>query len=401
MMISVPKDVQFIIDTFYKNGYEAFTVGGCVRDSLLKKEPHDFDITTSAPPEVTINLFDNTIPTGLKHGTITVLINNVPYEVTTYRTDGEYIDNRRPDTVKFVTNIYEDLSRRDFTINALAYNHIDKLVDHFNGVEDLNNKIIRTVGDADKRYNEDALRMLRAIRFSSQLNFDIEDNTYNSIIKNSHLIKNISNERICSELTKIAMSNNFNKGFSMLQDTQILKLIIPEINFISNQNIDLLPKDLSSRLSYLFINTDIDTTTNILKDLKFDNKTVSGVSNILLAYPLISECNSVLKCKKLLQLITKDNIFNLLSLFEICNNTELTYIKDVVNTLIKDNCPLYIKDLNINGKILKENLSLSSGKMIGQILNYLLDCVMEEKVKNNSTDLLKATNDYLNSQLKN
>lgn len=401
MMISVPKDVQFIIDTFYKNGYEAFMVGGCVRDSLLKKEPHDFDITTSAPPEVTINLFDNTIPTGLKHGTITVLINNVPYEVTTYRTDGEYIDNRRPDTVKFVTNIYEDLSRRDFTINALAYNHIDKLVDHFNGVEDLNNKIIRTVGDADKRYNEDALRMLRAIRFSSQLNFDIEDNTYNSIIKNSHLIKNISNERICSELTKIAMSNNFNKGFSMLQDTQILKLIIPEINFISNQNIDLLPKDLSSRLSYLFINTDIDTTTNILKDLKFDNKTVSGVSNILLAYPLISECNSVLKCKKLLQLITKDNIFNLLSLFEICNNTELTYIKDVVNTLIKDNCPLYIKDLNINGKILKENLSLSSGKMIGQILNYLLDCVMEEKVKNNSTDLLKATNDYLNSQLKN
>lgn len=401
MMISVPKDVQFIIDTFYKNGYEAFMVGGCVRDSLLKKKPHDFDITTSAPPEVTINLFDNTIPTGLKHGTITVLINNVPYEVTTYRTDGEYIDNRRPDTVKFVTNIYEDLSRRDFTINALAYNHIDKLVDHFNGVEDLNNKIIRTVGDADKRYNEDALRMLRAIRFSSQLNFDIEDNTYNSIIKNSHLIKNISNERICSELTKIAMSNNFNKGFSMLQDTQILKLIIPEINFISNQNIDLLPKYLSTRLSYLFINTDIDTTTNILKDLKFDNKTVSGVSNILLAYPLISECNSVLKCKKLLQLITKDNIFNLLSLFEICNNTELTYIKDVVNTLIKDNCPLYIKDLNINGKILKENLSLSSGKMIGQILNYLLDCVMEEKVKNNSTDLLKATNDYLNSQLKN
>ena len=401
MIISIPKDVQFIIDTFYKNGYEAFMVGGCVRDSLLKKEPHDFDITTSAPPEVTVNLFDNTIPTGLKHGTISVLINNVPYEVTTYRTDGEYIDNRRPDSVRFVTNIYEDLSRRDFTINALAYNHIDKLVDHFNGVNDLNNKIIRTVGDADKRYNEDALRMLRAIRFSSQLNFDIEDTTYNSIIKNSHLIKNISNERICSELTKIAMSNDFNKGFSMLQETEILKLIMPEINFISNKNIDSLPKDLSTRLSYLFINTDIDTTTNILKHLKFDNKTVSGVSNLLLAYPLISECNSVLKCKKLLQLITKDNIFNLLCLFEICNNTELTYIRDVVNTLIKDNCPLYIKDLNINGKILKENFSLSSGKMIGEILNYLLDCVMEEKVKNNSTDLLKATNNYLNSQLKN
>lgn len=401
MIISIPKDVQFIIDTFYKNGYEAFMVGGCVRDSLLKKEPHDFDITTSAPPEVTVNLFDNTIPTGLKHGTISVLINNVPYEVTTYRTDGEYIDNRRPDSVRFVTNIYEDLSRRDFTINALAYNHIDKLVDHFNGVNDLNNKIIRTVGDADKRYNEDALRMLRAIRFSSQLNFDIEDTTYNSIIKNSHLIKNISNERICSELTKIAMSNDFNKGFSMLQETEILKLIMPEINFISNKNIDSLPKDLSTRLSYLFINTDIDTTTNILKHLKFDNKTVSGVSNLLLAYPLISECNSVLKCKKLLQLITKDNIFNLLCLFEICNNTELTYIRDVVNTLIKDNCPLYIKDLNINGKILKENFLLSSGKMIGEILNYLLDCVMEEKVKNNSTDLLKATNNYLNSQLKN
>ena len=165
MNITIPSNVKYIIDEFYKNNYEAFMVGGCIRDALLCKTPKDYDIATSAKPEITEKLFKRTIPTGIKHGTVTVLIDNEPYEVTTYRTEGEYKDNRRPDEVYFVSDIKEDLSRRDFTINAFAYNSREGLKDFFGGLDDLNNGLIRSVGDANKRFNEDALRMLRAIRF--------------------------------------------------------------------------------------------------------------------------------------------------------------------------------------------------------------------------------------------
>ena len=196
MNINIPKNVKFIIDTYYNNNYEAFMVGGCVRDSLLGLKPKDFDITTSALPEITENLFTKTIPTGIKHGTVTVVIDKENFEVTTYRTEENYIDNRRPEKVEFVKDLKEDLSRRDFTINAFAYNDKEGLIDYFNGMDDLKNKVIRAVGDPNKRFNEDALRMLRAIRFSAQLGFSIESKTYDAIKDNVQLIKNKSNERI-------------------------------------------------------------------------------------------------------------------------------------------------------------------------------------------------------------
>lgn len=212
MRIFIPEDVNFIIDKFYKNNFDAFIVGGCLRDLLLNINPKDYDITTSAKPEDTISLFSKTIPTGIKHGTVTVVINNNNYEVTTFRTEGDYLDNRHPSRVDFVTDIKNDLSRRDFTVNALAYNDKLGLIDYFNGIDDLNNKIIRCVGDADKRFKEDALRMLRAIRFSCQLEFEIERKTYRAIINNADLIKNISKERIRDELCKILISRAPSKG---------------------------------------------------------------------------------------------------------------------------------------------------------------------------------------------
>ncbi|MGV2686106.1 polynucleotide adenylyltransferase, partial [Clostridium perfringens] len=163
-----------IIDTFYRNNFKAVMVGGCVRDSLLGISPKDYDITTSAKPDTTLSLFEKTIPTGLKHGTVTVIISNNQYEVTTFRTEGTYLDNRRPSSVEFVSDIKEDLSRRDFTINALAYNKSIGLIDYFGGIDDINNKIIRCVGNPDERFKEDSLRMLRAIRFSCQLDFNID-----------------------------------------------------------------------------------------------------------------------------------------------------------------------------------------------------------------------------------
>ena len=171
-------------------------VGGCVRDCILGKEPKDYDVTTSATPNITENLFNKTIPTGIQHGTVTVVIDNENLEVTTYRTEGQYLDNRRPESVNFVSDIKEDLSRRDFTMNALAFNDREGLIDYFNGLDDIKNKIIRAVGEPSKRFQEDALRMLRAIRFSCQLGFEIEESTYIAIKDNYKLIKNISIERI-------------------------------------------------------------------------------------------------------------------------------------------------------------------------------------------------------------
>lgn len=211
MKLSIPKNVNYIINELEKNGYEAYMVGGCVRDQILGKNVDDYDITTNAKPDDIKNIFKKTIDTGIKHGTVTVLINDndklSKYEVTTFRIDGEYLDNRHPSSIEFVDNLYEDLSRRDFTINAMAYNDKTGLIDKFDGINDLNKKIIRAVGDSKQRFTEDALRMIRAIRFAAKLGFEIEDNTYKSIIDLAENIKNVSKERIQIELIKILTSD--------------------------------------------------------------------------------------------------------------------------------------------------------------------------------------------------
>ena len=208
----------------------AYIVGGSVRDFKIGiSEPKDYDITTNALPEEIIKIFDKTIPTGIQHGTVTVMINGQGYEVTTYRIDGEYLDNRRPEGVTFVSNLKEDLARRDFTINALAFNEENGLIDYFGGIEDLNSKIIRAVGEPNKRFQEDALRMLRAIRFAARLDFHIEEKTLNGIKTNCNLILNVSNERIRDELCKILISDNPSKALRLLEETKILALILPEL----------------------------------------------------------------------------------------------------------------------------------------------------------------------------
>ena len=208
MKISIPSGAKYIIDKLYDNGFEAFVVGGCVRDSLMGNEPKDWDITTSASPIEVKNLFKKTVDTGIKHGTVTVLIEKIGYEVTTYRVDGEYKDSRHPEEVIFTKNLKEDLRRRDFTINAMAYNDKVGVVDEYKGMEDLHNKIIRCVGVPSERFDEDALRILRAIRFSAQLGFDIENNTKAAIKEYASTLKNISAERIKVEIDKTLMSKN-------------------------------------------------------------------------------------------------------------------------------------------------------------------------------------------------
>ena len=446
MLINIPNNVQFIIDTFYKNNYEAFMVGGCVRDCLLGLTPKDYDITTSALPNITESLFEKTIPTGIKHGTITVVLDNENLEVTTYRTEGNYLDNRHPESVECVSNIIEELSRRDFKVNALSYNNKEGLIDYFNGIDDIKNKTIKAVGDPNKRFQEDALRMLRAIRFSCQLGFKIDDSTYAAIKSNYKLIKNISIERIRDELCKILTSDNPCDGLNLLKDTGILEIIIPEIyNLVgytplcNNHNRDVFNhtlnvisntsnNDLILRLSALFhdvgkLNT-LKQLPNghcyfpghaqegaiickpILSRLKFDNNTIDKVSKIIYDH-LVLDVNYMPndgEIKRLLIRVGSENIFTLFELQKADINSlwdpvpflkKVDYISDRVKLILKNKEPLYIKDLAVTGSDLMTHLNIKPGKIIGEILTFLLEKVLDDKTLNTKDNLLKISENFL------
>jgi tRNA nucleotidyltransferase (CCA-adding enzyme) len=227
---NMPAPVEFILQELNSCGYDAYTVGGCVRDGLLGNEPHDWDICTSATPDRIMEAFphEKIIPTGLKHGTVTILINNDPYEITTYRIDGKYTDGRRPDNVYFTNSLAEDLQRRDFTINAMAYNPVTGIIDPFNGRKDLLDGILRCVGNPDDRFKEDALRILRAIRFSVKYGLTIEQKTFEAMNLNKERLRDISKERITSELEKMLTSGKDIKDIFTLC-SNIISFIIPEM----------------------------------------------------------------------------------------------------------------------------------------------------------------------------
>lgn len=233
MKIGLPLKVNQIIHRLQAAGYEAYAVGGCIRDSILKRSPEDWDITTSATPFQVKSLFERTVDTGIQHGTVTVLLGKDGFEVTTYRVDGEYEDNRHPKQVEFTNQLVEDLKRRDFTINAMAYNDTDGLVDEFGGLNDLKEKKVRCVGSAKERFEEDALRILRAVRFSAQLDFSIEEDTLLAVKEKAQNLKNISAERIREELNKLLLSNH-PKKLLVAKATGITNVVLPELNDMLN-----------------------------------------------------------------------------------------------------------------------------------------------------------------------
>ena len=230
IVINLPKDVEYILNKLHQSGYEAYVVGGCVRDSVLGKEPHDWDICTNAKPEETYKVFnkEHIIPTGMQHGTITVMKNHEGYEVTTFRTDGDYSDGRHPDDVEFVNDIKEDLARRDFTINAMAYSKETGLVDPFNGYEDLNNKVLQCVGNPYERFNEDALRIMRAIRFASVYNLKIAETTAQAIDDLASNLTKVSKERVTDELTKL-FSKADKPGQYLNDFKKVVFTVVPEL----------------------------------------------------------------------------------------------------------------------------------------------------------------------------
>ncbi|WP_252237233.1 MULTISPECIES: CCA tRNA nucleotidyltransferase [unclassified Clostridium] len=427
--INIPNDVRFILDRLKNNGHEAYIVGGCVRDSILNNIPKDWDITTKARPEEVIKLFEKVILTGVKHGTVTVLINSEGYEVTTYRMDGEYEDSRHPKKVNFVSNLKEDLARRDFTINAMAYNKVDGLIDYFEGVSDLKKKVIKTVGNSEKRFSEDALRMLRAIRFSSQLDFSISNETLNSIKNLRENIKNISKERIREEFNKILMSNA--KGIDILRETGLMEYIFPEIiklydfkidNMYYNDNLythtikatEEIENKLHLKLTMLFHNLlkmnneDMEYTIlqikKFLKEFKYDNDTVNKVTD--LTRYMHNSLNTKLEIKQMLNLINLDLFEDLLKVKEseiLSQNplykeerlSHLLYIRENLKDVIFNNECFNLKNLNISGKDLI-SLGLEKGKNIGEMLNELLELVMNNPDLNDKQVLIDIVKEKIN-----
>ena len=396
--MNIPKDVCDIINTIEKNGFEAFVVGGCVRDYILSDSAKDWDITTDALPLQIKDIFEHTVDTGIKHGTITVVYKKQNFEITTYRIDGEYNDNRHPENVIFTTKIEEDLSRRDFTMNAIAYNEKKGYVDPFFGMEDIKRKLIKGVGDADKRFKEDALRMMRGVRFASQLGFEIEEKTFKAIKDNRELIKNISVERIREEILKLIKSEYIEKIY-LLKETGLLSYILPEIEPIFkdlNKNIAILKfleKDL--RLAFLLSHLKEEDGISILKRLKFDNKTINEIKIILRNFNNNFLDNRI-ETRKNMSSIEPDIFKKIIMIKFAINRIENNLIEckkldnvydEIDETVAKKHC-YSLKDLAIKGDDLK-NIGITNGKDIGKFLKIALNIVLEEPKKNNKEILLK------------
>lgn len=279
-----PKNISYLINKLEAAGHQAFIVGGSLRDSLLGRTPNDFDIATSALPEETLEVFKDLrcIPTGIKHGTITVIIDGSPVEITTFRIDGEYKDSRHPDTVNFTDSITEDLSRRDFTINAMAYNEQRGLVDPFGGKEDLAKGIIRAVGAPEKRFEEDALRIMRAFRFSAQLGFEIEPTTLEAAHKKRDGLANIARERISSEFLRLICTQAPAKSIETMLETKTLSYVLGEYT-PTRKVLSSLEKTLPEvkiRLGAILCEAKADERENILKGLRLSSKLYSAANTI-------------------------------------------------------------------------------------------------------------------------
>ncbi len=400
MKINMPQAAQDIINTLTEHGYEAYIVGGCVRDVVLGRQPEDWDITTSAPPLTVKNLFRRTVDTGLKHGTVTVMLGKTGYEVTTYRIDGEYRDGRHPDSVEFTANLLEDLKRRDFTINAMAYNDKEGIVDAFNGLGDIERKVVRCVGNASHRFTEDALRMMRAIRFSAQLSFDIEEDTGNAVRKLSHTISKVSAERIQTELTKTLCSGHPDYVF-LFEDYGLSPYILPVLDRLtkagkrelSKRILLNLPSDTVLRYAALLYDEGESEAEKVLRELRFDNRTVSAVSKLAM-YAKLPLVNDEAKIRKNLNICGPDIYEKLLLLREaisiaVCEDTQIYEdIRSTLNMIFERGDCYSLSMLKFSGKDLIA-MGIKDGKQIGYILNVLLDEVIEHPEKNDF-ETLKA-----------
>ncbi len=433
MSIKIPNDVLLILKKLNDRGFEAYIVGGAVRDIFLNNQPHDWDIATSATYKEVKFIFEKTIDTGLKHGTVTVMLNGEGYEVTTYRIDGKYEDNRHPSSIEFTTDLSKDLERRDFTFNAMAMDKDGHIVDLYGGKNDLTNKTVRAVGNPDLRIKEDALRMLRTVRFSAIYGYDIDKELYNAIRKNAHLIQNISYERIENEVTKILVSNHPEK-FLELYNLGITKYILPEFDALMQteqntpwhlynvgihtikamENIDndkilrwtMLLHDVGKPNTkstdkkgqdHFFSHAEISTNIadKILKRYKFPIRDMEKIKKLIFYHDTHYK-----KMNKIRRLVSKEGI-------EFCEKLVQIQYSDIsaqsnykynekieniasfdrdIHQVYNDKTAITLKELKINGDdLIKIGFK---GKKVGELLEIFYDDVLSDP-KINDENLLK------------
>ena len=417
MRIEMPRDVEWIIEKIRNHGFEAFAVGGCVRDTLLEREPGDWDITTSAKPEEVKGIFGKTVDTGLQHGTVTIIKNRNGYEVTTYRIDGEYHDGRHPETVEFTSNLKEDLKRRDFTINAMAYSHETEIVDEFGGMDDLANKVIRCVGLAHDRFTEDALRILRAIRFAAQLGFEIEADTYQAISDIAPNLKNVSKERIQVEMTKLLLSD-YPEKVVMVEDTGICPYVTEHFVEVFDQEraylerhgdcetavldiaesfakVKMLPKEKSVRWAGFLRHMEPAKVRASLKGLKLDNETIDNGRTMVEAAqtPLAPEKPQI---RRFLSRMSRYQFEGCLYLKELDGDVSVEEIRRLWREIEEAGDCISLKMLAVNGGDLMA-AGVEKGKMIGEILAWLLDMVLEQPERNTKEELLEKLRQRMQS----
>ena len=444
MHIDLPQNVNFIIDRLYEHGFEAYAVGGCVRDSLLGRKPQDWDITTSAKPDQVKTIFNHTIDTGIQHGTVTVMLDHVGYEVTTYRIDGEYEDARHPKEVTFTSNLKLDLERRDFTINAMAYNHKSGIVDEFDGIGDLNKHIIKCVGCAHDRFSEDALRMFRAVRFAAQLGFEIDKETQDAIKELAPTMAKVSAERIQVELVKLLTSDH-PEMMRNLYELGLTKVFMPEFDVmmqtpqnnkhhmysVGEHTIRTLMNvraDKVLRLTMLLhdvakpvcITTDeeeqdhfkkhpavgADMTKQILRRLKFDNKTIDCCCRLVKEHddrPQITPKNVRRAMSRigagLFPMLFEVKRADMLGQSLYKRKEKMAYIDEferVYNEILSDDQCVSKKDMKINGRDLI-NLGMEPGQKLGEILDKLYEMVLDDPELNDHEKLIEHANKIIST----
>ena len=429
MKIELPRKVVLIIKNLQRHGYDAYAVGGCVRDSILNRKPEDWDITTSAKPEQVKRIFRRTVDTGIEHGTVTVLIGKDGFEVTTYRVDGLYEDGRHPKEVTFTSRLEEDLKRRDFTLNAMAYNDDERLVDAFGGMRDLNYHLIRCVGDPKERFSEDALRILRAVRFSAQLAFPIEPETAEAIKSLAPNLEKISAERIQAELVKLLVSDHPER----IQDAcelGITKVVLPEWDDMVGvkQNtphhkydvaahtvhaLQNVKNDKVLRLTMLFhdMGKPVMKTTDengrdhfkghaiaseqiaktVMKRLKFDNDTIRKVTKLVAYHDYRMEPTGA-NVRRAMHEIGVELFPYYLAVRLADTKAQSSYerrgkleniiqIRELYRNALRNKECVTLKDLAVTGTDLI-NLGIAPGKELGTLLNELLDMVIEDPAWN-------------------
>lgn len=402
MIIDLPKNVENIIGSLEEHGFEGFAVGGCVRDSLLKKTPKDWDITTDALPVDMKKIFKKTFDTGIAHGTVTVLMDGVGYELTTYRIDGNYSDGRHPDSVSFSKNLSEDLCRRDFTINAMAYSNKKGIVDLFDGRKDLQNGIIRAVGDAKKRFDEDALRMLRAVRFAAQLGFKIDDDTFEAIKEKAKLLSKVSKERIFVELNK-SLNGDFAQNIKMVYTSGLYRYIGKEFAKLDESIYDFYPRKFHNKkhmywAAFLENIENVEAVKKILFELKSDNATRNNTYLLVkeLKNPLPSSDEDI---RWSLHRIGADLFYDYIEILRSDKKNKdildkIDTIEDRYSLIMKENHAYEISMLDITGKDLMD-IGISKGPKIGEVLEFLLKKVIENPLNNEKSSLLRLAKEFI------